>query len=397
MLVPRMTEDFHGKSGFAALRLLVVGLRAPRRLFECVRILRDIQGGAMSGRPPVQRMAVTYRPGGETRSGDLYRADDPLAGLVVTPGAALLGKDDPRLIGFAEALARARFEVLVPDLPRLQGLRVGAGDADIIGDALSAMSGHRAAGGNANVGMISICYSTGPALIALLDQRVRGAAKFMMAIGGYCDISSVITFMTTGCYAGPRDQDRRHRLPDEYAKWIFALSSTSTLESDRDRTLLEEMAQRRLADRTADLSDLAAGLGPEGNRVYALLENRDPERVPALIEALPGKIGDEIAGLDLARRDFSRLDMRFILVHGHDDAVIPETESMALAAALPGADLYILRSIQHVDPGPAGVADKLKLLAAIQGLLQQRDRTWPPHTPVPQSPLQSSGGSPGDG
>jgi pimeloyl-ACP methyl ester carboxylesterase len=377
--------------------MLAAGLLSPARLVESARILQDIEAGDATGLPPVRRRAVSYEPRGEKRTGDLYRERDPLAGLVLAPGAALLGKDDPRLVSFAQALARARFEVLVPDLPGLQGLQVGAGDADIIPDALSVLAQHRAAQGNATVGMISICYSTGPAMIALLDRRVRGSAQFMLAIGGYCDIASVIRFMTTGNYANPRDNAARYRLPDEYAKWIFALSSTSALESDRDRELLESMAQRRLGDRTADLSDLAAGLGDEGRRVYALLENRDPERVAELIGALPGNIREEIAGLDLSRRDFSQLDMRFTLIHGTDDDIIPETESVALAATLPDADVFILNSIQHVDPGPAGLGDKLKLMAAVHGLLRQRDRVRRPDTPVRESPLRSQDGSHGAG
>lgn len=391
------TQAPRDRTAAAALRMLVAGLYAPSRLLESARILQDIQAGDVSDPPPVHRTAVTYRPRGESRTGDLYRAGIPLAGLVVTPGAALLGKDDPRLVRFARALARARFEVLVPDLPRLQGLQVGAGDADIVADALSALAEHRAAQGNATVGVVSICYSTGPAMIALLDPRIRGAAQFMLAIGGYCDIASVIRFMTTGCYANPRDGAPRYRLPDEYAKWIFALSSTRALERDRDRALLESMAERRLADPTADLSDLAAELGGEGHCVFALLENRAPARVPELIEALPRSIHEEIAGLDLSHRDFSQLDMRFILIHGNDDAIIPETESIALAAALPHADVFILNSIQHVDPGPAGLGDKLKLMAAIHGLLKQRDRVRRPDAPIRESPLRTGDASPGTG
>jgi hypothetical protein len=80
--------------------------------------------------------------------------------------------------------------------------------------------------------------------------------------------------------------------------------------------------------------------------------------------------------------------MRFILIHGNDDAVIPETESVALAGALPGADLFVLNSIQHLDPGPAGLADTLKMLAAMYGLLRERDTARPLKTSVGKSPLE---------
>lgn len=378
------------RTGLALLPPLLAGLGSPARLIESVRVLQDVQGGAGAAgrdRPAVQRVTLDYAPHGAARTGDLYRSGDAAAGLVLTPGASPQGKDDPRLVAFAEALARARFEVLVPDLPGLRNLRVCAGDADLVADALSALSRHRAAAGNATMGLIAICYSTGPAMLALLEKRARDTAQFMLSIGGFYDIEAVIAFFTTGFYRNPAGGPTRHRPPDEYGKWIFAISNADALDDGTDRELLDAMARRRLDDGNADLRDLAAGLGEEGRRVYALLENRDPNRVADLIDALPQRVKAEIARLDPKRRDFSGLDMRFILTHGNDDAVIPETESMALAGALPAAELYILKSMQHVDPGPAGIADKLKMLAAMQGLLRERDRARTPNA-TGESPLR---------
>ncbi|UCH73915.1 MAG: hypothetical protein JSU82_16615 [Rhodospirillales bacterium] len=242
--------------------------------------------------------------------------------------------------------------------------------------------------------MTAICYSAGPAMIALLDEEVRGTARFMLSIGGYLDIESVIRFITTGVHANPHDRASLYRRPDEYGKWVFALSSTGALSRRGDRESLEEMARRRRAEPEADLSDLAAGLDDEGRRVFQLLENRDPDRVAELIAALPRGIVTEITALDLSRRDLSALDMRFILIHGNDDPVIPETQSVMLAAALQRADLFILDSIQHVDPGPSGLGDKLKLLAAVHELLRQRDIIRPPEGPTGESPLRSASDEP---
>ena len=372
----------------AALKPLLAGLCAPSRLIASARVLRDIRAGNDAG-SDVHRAAVSFRPRGVPRTGDLYRAGDPVAGVVLAPGAARLGKDDPRLVAFAQALARARFEVLVPDLPGLRNLLVTADDAGIIADSLSVMSAHRAAHGSATLGMIAVCYSTGPAMLALRDAYVRGAAQFMLSIGGYYDIEAAITFATTGYYRHPADHTRRYRLPDQYGKWIFAINSAAKMTDRRDRELLETIAHKRLDDDGADISGLVSRLGEEGRTVYALLENRDPDRVAALIAALPPNVIDWIAALDLKPHDFSELDVRFILTHAHDDAVIPETESMALAAALPRAELFVLNSIEHVDPGPAGLADKLRMLAAMSEFIRERDTIRPPKGPVGKSPLKS--------
>ena len=376
------------RAGLALLPPLLAGLCAPTRLAESRRILQEVAaGGAGVGARAVNCAACEYAPAGVLRNGDLYWSGMPAAGLVLLPGASRQGKDDPRLVAFAEALARARFEVLVPDLPGLSDFRISADDAALVADALAAFSQHRASRGNATTGLVAICYSTGPAMLALLEERARGTVQFMLSIGGYYDIEAVITFFTTGCYRSPADSVQRHRPPDEYGKWISVISNVAAVEDPKDRELLESMARRRLDDRGADLSDLVPGLGDEGRALYALINNTDPQSVPALIAALPDGVRREIARMDLKRRDFSQLDMRFILTHANDDAVIPETESMALAGAVPAAELYILHSMQHVDPGPAGLGDKLKMLAAMQALLRERDRVRVPAVPVDKSPL----------
>ena len=297
--------------------------------------------------------------------------------MVLVPGVARQGKDDPRLVAFANTLARARFEVLVPDLAGLRDLKVGAGDARAIADAGLYLSGRGE--GRRPLGVTAISYAAGPAVAALFEPGVEARVDFALAIGGYHDLEAVITFFTTGHYREARGPWRR-RTPNAYGKWVFVRSNAERLETPRDRVLLSAMAGRKLDDLSADVSDLAADLGPEGGAVWALLENRDPERVPGLIAALSPGVVEDFHRLDLKWRDLGRLGVRFILVHGRDDPIIPETESRSLAAALaPGrAELFILDSLDHVDPKPAGLADKIRLLRAIYTVLELRDGVGKP-------------------
>jgi pimeloyl-ACP methyl ester carboxylesterase len=108
--------------------------------------------------------------------------------------------------------------------------------------------------------------------------------------------------------------------------------------------------------------------------VAALLDNRDPDRVPALIANLPEAVRSDLAALDLSRRDLAQLDARLLLVHGRDDPIIPSTESEALAAAAPDdTALYVVDSLAHVELGPAGLVDGWKLWRAVYRLLALRD------------------------
>ena len=131
---------------------------------------------------------------------------------------------------------------------------------------------------------------------------------------------------------------------------------TATTEGLRELKLTDVIPtpdnNRHIDPKSADIADLAASLGAECRSVYALLDNADPERVPGLIAALPGAIRAEMAALDLSRRDLGALAARLILVHGGDDAIIPPSESRALAAAAgETADLYVVDGFSHVELG----------------------------------------------
>jgi pimeloyl-ACP methyl ester carboxylesterase len=202
----------------------------------------------------------------------------------------------------------------------------------------------------------------------------------LITIGGYYDLRAVITFFTTGNYRADAEAPWRYRRPNAYGKWVFVLSNAPRLDDPADARALEAMARRKIGDPDADVSDLTESLGPDGRAVFALLANRDPERVPALLAALPPAIVAEIQSLDLSRRNFRTVDVQFILVHARDDPIIPETESIAFAAAAaPGrAELFLLEGLRHVDASDLGLVDKLRLLDAVYTVLAFRDGSRQP-------------------
>ncbi len=351
----------------------------PGRFIEAARVLADIDAGsgpsALKARTPTpQRRAVAYTVEGRARSGDLYLpGDGALAAMVLVPGVTPEGKDDRRLVAFATTLARARFEVLVPEVAGLRRHQVGPDDARILADAGLFLD--RRGSGRRRLGMTAISYAVGPAVLALFEAGLAGRVDFLVAIGGYHDMEAVIAFFTTDRYRRDAAEPWRFRRANAYGKWVFVRSNLERIGDPGDRRLLAEMVERKLADPEAEVADLAGRLGAEGGAVHALLANRDPERVADLIAALPGEITADIAALDLKRRDLKGLSGRFVLIHGRDDPIIPETESQALAAALPSerVDLYLVDSLDHIDPQPAGPIDSLILLQAIYKVLTLRD------------------------
>lgn len=364
---------------------------SPGRLMESMRVLADIGAGEgpsplKEATSPPRRRPIAFEVDGRQHRADLYLpGDEALASMVLVPGVAPAGRDDPKLVAFANTLARARFEVLVPDLPRLRALQVSGDDARVLADAAIHLDRRSA---NQPLAMTAISYAAGPAVAALFEPDMKGRVMLVITVGGYYDLQAVITFFTTGYYRAGAEAPWQYRRPNTYGKWVFVLSNAPRLDDPADTRALEAMARRKIGDPDADVSDLTEGLGPDGRAVEALLANRDPDQVPALLAALPPAIVAEVHALDLSRRDLRTVDAHFVLVHARDDPIIPETESIAFAAAAaPGrAELFLLEGLHHVDASDLDLIDKLKLLDAIYTVLSFRDGSGRPtrgHEPIP--------------
>jgi pimeloyl-ACP methyl ester carboxylesterase len=349
---------------------------SPPRAIEAARMLRDIAAGSGPSTAEPERQAVLDAASGALL-GDLYWPGESAAALLVlVPGAVEQGKDDPRLVAFARTFARARFAVLVPEIPGLRSQRLSAEDALPIGAAIRFLAGCAAPSEQAGaVGVAAISYGAGPAMLAALAPANSAAVGHLTAIGGYYDAVAVVTFFTTGYYReGPADPWRLGE-PNAYGKWVFVRANAARLADPADRRALAEIAARKLADLDADIADLRAQLGSEGRSVMALLDNADPEQVPALVDALPAGVRADLAALDLARRDLSQLPFELLLVHGRDDPIIPASESRALAAAVPAGKvtLFVVDRLGHVELGPGALLDGIGLWRAVYRLLSWRD------------------------
>lgn len=365
--------------GFALLTgLFLLAGCSPQRGYEAALVLADIAARDKPSRlksvtSTPQRETITFSVEGRHCRGDLYRpGEEPRSALLLVPGAAEEGKDDPRLVAFAATLARARFTVLVPDLASLRELRVNPGNIGEIRDAFAWLVSTKELAPGQRGGMVAFSYAAGPALLAAMEPQIREQTGFILAVGGYHDLPQVLTFFTTGWFRHERKW--RYLEPNEYGKWVFVLSNLGRLDDPVDRALLEAMAKRKRGDLSAGLDDLAKQLRPEGKALYAFITNREPQRGPELQRQLPAGIRDDIAALDLANKDLASLGARLLLIHGHDDSIIPYTESIALAAALPQgqARLFLVDGLAHVDLEP-GLRSRFRLWRATYLLLVERD------------------------
>ncbi len=352
--------------------------------YESLLMLADLSAGQGPSRlkqitPWPDRRLVDYTVDGRFYTGDLYRLSAaPQAAIVLVPGAAQKGKDDPRLVSLAYTLARVRFAVLVPDMTGVRDLKVRPSDIQEVADAFTYLASRRELAPEGRVGIGGHSYAVGPAILAAMQPELRDQVRFVYGIGGYYDITNVIRFFTTGYYRLEPTEPWRYLAPNDYGKWVFVLSNVDRF-SEPDRSTLTQMAERRISDPKAPIEELAMRLEAEGRSLYELLSNTDPERTPALLEALPAGIWSDMQALDLSRRGLSDLRARLILIHGEDDTIIPYTESIRLDRAVPSyqARLFLLRGLQHVDIRGLGIRDAWRLSCALEAILMER-RLGPP-------------------
>ncbi|WP_052711460.1 alpha/beta hydrolase [Elstera litoralis] len=328
--------------------------------------------------PAVTLNRTKWTVDGRTRKGDIWLRQDgwERASLILVPGAAQAGRDDPRLQLMARILAETGFRVIVPELPGMERFQVLPDHARAIADAVRVATDRIDPAARA-IGIGAVSYSLVPSIRAALEPDVSADVQAIFALGGFYDSEAVIRFFTTGAYRGRFDETWQFQPPNPRSVWVFLQANLERVVSAQDRGLLGIMATRRLNDPSAALDDLAAGLGPEGQSLYALVRNDDPDAVSDLIAALPAPTRDAITALSLVDLDLSALSARVTLVHSRYDAVIPYTESESLLEALPPGQghLVLLEDLSHADIGSLSVKDAFSLWGAALSLMQFRQIT----------------------
>ena len=347
-------------------------------LTEEALFLEDLAAGNEKSRiknrtPTPARVAIEYENLKRQYQADLYQpGETPLAGIVLIPGVAQRGRDDPRLVAFANTLARFRFVVLVPEIPNLRDLKVRAEDSQTIIDAFKYLVSRTSLPPQAQIGVGAFSYAVGPAILAALDPAIRDKVDFILSVGGYYSIKETVTFFTTGYF---RYQNEWHFLePNEYGKWVLVTSNLERLTDPVDKVNFHKIAQRKMNDPNAIIDDLTMDLSHEASSILKLLENRDPELAPNLMLNLPATILSDLNALDLSGKDLNQLRARLILLHGTDDNIIPYTESIALANAVAEdqVELFLIDGLAHVNIHPQKL-NKWVMLRAIDALLKTRE------------------------
>lgn len=292
-----------------------------------------------------RRETVTLRTPGREFYADLYLPSEAegRGGILLLHGLDPEGRRHPQLVHLAYALARARRVVLVPDLHGLKGLRMRVEDTRDVIRSFQYLEGRPEVAPDA-LGIAGISMAAGPGLIAAADSAIRERVRVVVSFGGYADLRSVITFVTTGYYGFK--EVTGYVPPRDVVRSLFLRSNVDMLPEE-DRKEIEALL------RSGPLPSAPPhALSREAKALYRVVVNRDQAAIPALLAALPAPIRREIEGLTPISQ-LHNLRAEVFLVHSIPDPFVPHTESLKLYEALRDrgkVHLVLIRLFQHVEP-----------------------------------------------
>jgi pimeloyl-ACP methyl ester carboxylesterase len=287
--------------------------------------------------PSVARVEISL----DGVTGDLYYPGDRVPAIVLIPGAVEGGKDDPRVVRSARALARAERAVFVPKL-ELAERRFVEEDIDRIVRVARTLYSHPLVQGRVSILGFSFGGSFG--LIAAADPRLAGRLEQVAVFGAYFDLVGVIQAVTTGVSLvdGRRIPWEPHPVAAE---------------------ILEDVAIRLVPPEGRDV--LAAALEgsvspdelpPALRSVYELLRNDDPERTFQLAARLPDQAVDALERFSPSAVA-AHITAPVIAMHSLDDPAVPYGEALRLVDGLPGTSLTSVSLFRHVDFEPRSPGD----------------------------------------
>lgn len=277
------------------------------------------------------------------------RARGPLPAWILLHGVTVSGREHPLLTRFATAVAASGAIVIIPEIRAWRELRLveSAGNGAISAAVDFLRSRSDAA---ESISLAGFSFAATQALISAGRPGIREHIQRVVAFGGYCDLGRTLRGMMTGEHEW---NGRRYRYePDPYGRWVVAANYLEAVPEYAHMTALREAAldlamesgRRGVFAADAEYDQLKRQLrrelsSDERELWDVIAPPHDQAALPETTRALTDRIvtvaTDSSPDLD-PRPILPLLDQEIILAHGREDRLIPFTETLRLAAALPG-------------------------------------------------------------
>ncbi|HUX67492.1 MAG TPA: alpha/beta fold hydrolase [Terriglobales bacterium] len=347
----------------AGLGLAAVVFHYGRYDWQGYRILREYKA-ALAAAPAeaVATRAVSVPGGGGPTEARLYlpAGGGGGPGIVLAHGMSPEGLDEPRLVAFAQVLARNGFAVLTPQLASLADFRIDPRAITAIGDSARWLQQRL---GTGPVAVLGLSFAGGLALMAAANPQFAPHIRVVISVGGYDSLGRVARFLVTGETTMPGGARVRFA-PNDYGALIYVAMHPRQFfpaaEAGAAGRALQDWIHQRPQAAAAELARMSP---PQRAFLQNLFAGHIAAIRPQLLAVLAADQA-ELAALSPAGK-LAGLRVPVYLLHGSGDNVIPWTEALWLEREVPRAALrrsLITAAMDHVDPSLRGWHAALRLV-----------------------------------
>jgi len=281
--------------------------------------------------------------------------------MVIFHGVHHLGIDEPRLMGFAAAMASCGIRVLTPELPGIKDYHVSKDSVHMIGESVKWYA--TKTGGP--VGVMGLSFAGGLSLVAASDPIYHPDFRFVFAVGSQDSMGRVANYYLSGRDVRP-DGSVEVLPAHEYGPLVLEYEHIEDFVPRRDVKRVRAVLRAHLYEDKKAEADASLGLNERQKlETLELMDATSPE-MRARIAAMTAKHTDELPGLSPLGR-LGTFSTPVYLLHGQADNIIPSAETLWMASELPRADLkamLVSPVLSHLDLDGAkpGAMDQWRLV-----------------------------------
>jgi len=294
--------------------------------------------------------------------------------MVIFHGVHHLGMDEPRMMGFASAMASCGIRVLTPELPGIKDYHVSQDSVEAIGASVKWL----AAQTGGPVGVMGLSFAGGLALVAASEPQYHASFRFVVAVGSQDSMLRVAEYYLSGRDARA-DGSVETLEPHEYGPLVLEYENLDDFVPAQDLVPVRMVLRAHLyEDRPGEAAATRLLNEAQKHEAIDLMDTKLPTTRALIAASITRHAGDS-AGLSPVGR-LHMLGTPVYLLHGEGDNIIPAAETLWLASELEPHDLkamLVSPLLSHLDlngPKP-GAMDQWRLIHFFALMIHEAERS----------------------
>jgi acetyl esterase/lipase len=280
--------------------------------------------------------------------------------MVIFHGVHHLGIDEPRLMGFARAMASCGIRVLTPELPGIKDYHVSEDSVRTIGEAVKWL----AAQTGGPVGVMGLSFAGGLALVAAENPAYAPSYKFVFVVGAQDSMARVTGFFLSGRDVRP-DGSVEVLKPHDYGPLVIEYEYLESFVPVEDLEPVRAVLRAHLYEDPHGEAAAMRLLNDAQRREANDLMNTSLPATRERIRAAIAQHAYEFPQLS-PESGLGTLNTPAYLLHGEADDIIPAAETLWMEQELPRSTLkagLVSPVLSHIDlqKAPGGI-DEARLL-----------------------------------